>query len=312
MIPVADLEEAGPPAHAGAPDAQERGARRAKTPPGTEVGPAQAPRRSPPPNVPPEPLVAAAERTRRRRRRDEDDDEYDEPLEHPAQSPQTMHGRRSRSRRSDRARARALRPVRPTAGRARRSGRRRRDRTARAPKPSAGACSPTNARAGTRPRRHRAEGTHHRDGRGPRDPGARRRARFPPPAPAPPAPPAVPAESHAQAQQGDIVAVPPLVRAEAMRYTATLRALHETRRQQKQVVAVLARVATSTRAARQRGGNVTCSDLRGRRRPNRAKPCRRSGSRNASAPPMSSASRPTSAAMPLLPVNARVPVGNVR
>jgi hypothetical protein len=55
----------------------------------------------------------------------------------------------------------------------------------------------------------------------------------PSPVPAPPpAPPAAPAESHAQAQQGDIVAVPPLVRAEAMRYTATLRALHETRRTQ--------------------------------------------------------------------------------
>jgi len=32
--------------------------------------------------------------------------------------------------------------------------------------------------------------------------------------------------------QGDIVAVPPLVRAEAMRYTATLQALHELRKQQ--------------------------------------------------------------------------------
>jgi hypothetical protein len=40
---------------------------------------------------------------------------------------------------------------------------------------------------------------------------------------------------HAQAQadgQGDIVAVPPLVRAEAMRYTATLQALHDLRKQQ--------------------------------------------------------------------------------
>jgi hypothetical protein len=34
------------------------------------------------------------------------------------------------------------------------------------------------------------------------------------------------------AQTGDIVAVPPLVRAEAMRYTATLQALHDLRRQQ--------------------------------------------------------------------------------
>ena len=34
------------------------------------------------------------------------------------------------------------------------------------------------------------------------------------------------------APQGDIVAVPPLVRAEAMRYTATLQALHDLRRQQ--------------------------------------------------------------------------------
>jgi hypothetical protein len=33
-------------------------------------------------------------------------------------------------------------------------------------------------------------------------------------------------------QQGDIVAVPPLVRAEAMRYTATLQALHDLRKQQ--------------------------------------------------------------------------------
>ena len=32
--------------------------------------------------------------------------------------------------------------------------------------------------------------------------------------------------------QGDIVAVPPLVRAEAMRYTATLQALHDLRKQQ--------------------------------------------------------------------------------
>jgi hypothetical protein len=39
--------------------------------------------------------------------------------------------------------------------------------------------------------------------------------------------------SHEEAQpQGDIVAVPPLVRAEAMRYTATLQALHELRKQQ--------------------------------------------------------------------------------
>ena len=57
-------------------------------------------------------------------------------------------------------------------------------------------------------------------------------APVPAPAPAPVAPPQAPAESHAQAQQGDIVAVPPLVRAEAMRYTATMRALHETRRTQ--------------------------------------------------------------------------------
>ena len=36
----------------------------------------------------------------------------------------------------------------------------------------------------------------------------------------------------APAQSGDIVAVPPLVRAEAMRYTATLQALHDLRKQQ--------------------------------------------------------------------------------
>jgi len=51
----------------------------------------------------------------------------------------------------------------------------------------------------------------------------------PAPAPAPAPVPQAPAESHAQAQRGDIVAVPPLVRAEAMRYTSTMRALHETR-----------------------------------------------------------------------------------
>jgi hypothetical protein len=39
--------------------------------------------------------------------------------------------------------------------------------------------------------------------------------------------------AHEDAQpQGDIVAVPPLVRAEAMRYTATLQALHDLRKQQ--------------------------------------------------------------------------------
>jgi hypothetical protein len=36
----------------------------------------------------------------------------------------------------------------------------------------------------------------------------------------------------APGQSGDIVAVPPLVRAEAMRYTATLQALHDLRKQQ--------------------------------------------------------------------------------
>jgi hypothetical protein len=42
-----------------------------------------------------------------------------------------------------------------------------------------------------------------------------------------------PRGTHEDAQpQGDIVAVPPLVRAEAMRYTATLQALHDLRKQQ--------------------------------------------------------------------------------
>jgi hypothetical protein len=46
-----------------------------------------------------------------------------------------------------------------------------------------------------------------------------------PSAPAPQPPPTAPARS-------DVASVPPLVRAEAMRYTATLQALHELRRQQ--------------------------------------------------------------------------------
>jgi hypothetical protein len=65
----------------------------------------------------------------------------------------------------------------------------------------------------------------------------------PAPSPVPAAPPqpvpmqaphAVPMQSAPEAQPpaGDIVAVPPLVRAEAMRYTASLRALHEARKPQ--------------------------------------------------------------------------------
>jgi len=55
----------------------------------------------------------------------------------------------------------------------------------------------------------------------------------PPTAPAaPPIPVAVSGPSPAPGQPSDIVAVPPLVRAEAMRYTATLQALHDLRRQQ--------------------------------------------------------------------------------
>jgi len=46
-----------------------------------------------------------------------------------------------------------------------------------------------------------------------------------PSAPATQPPPTAPARS-------DVASVPPLVRAEAMRYTATLQALHELRRQQ--------------------------------------------------------------------------------
>ena len=52
-----------------------------------------------------------------------------------------------------------------------------------------------------------------------------------PPA-APPVPAAVSGPPPAPGQPRDIVAVPPLVRAEAMRYTATLQALHDLRRQQ--------------------------------------------------------------------------------
>ena len=57
----------------------------------------------------------------------------------------------------------------------------------------------------------------------------------PPPQPAPaPAPPPVapPAAAPMPTHPNDVVAVPPLVRAEAMRYTATLQALHDLRRQQ--------------------------------------------------------------------------------
>jgi len=54
----------------------------------------------------------------------------------------------------------------------------------------------------------------------------------PTPAAAPPAPVAVSGPPPAPGQPSDIVAVPPLVRAEAMRYTATLQALHDLRRQQ--------------------------------------------------------------------------------
>ena len=49
---------------------------------------------------------------------------------------------------------------------------------------------------------------------------------------APPAAPPAPAAVSGSGQPSDIVAVPPLVRAEAMRYTATLQALHDLRRQQ--------------------------------------------------------------------------------
>ncbi len=59
------------------------------------------------------------------------------------------------------------------------------------------------------------------------------RAAAPPPAPAPAPPaPAPAAAPPAPNLPSDVVAVPPLVRAEAMRYTATLQALHDLRRQQ--------------------------------------------------------------------------------
>jgi len=54
----------------------------------------------------------------------------------------------------------------------------------------------------------------------------------PAPAAAPPVPAAALAAHPAPGEPNDIVAVPPLVRAEAMRYTATLQALHDLRRQQ--------------------------------------------------------------------------------
>ena len=92
-----------------------------------------------------------------------------------------------------------------------------------APKPNVGAASPTSARPGARPRRHRAEGAHHRDEQrihAIRRVGSARTSQEQ-------------AQAQAQGQApGDIVAVPPLVRAEAMRYTATLQALHDLRKQQ--------------------------------------------------------------------------------
>jgi hypothetical protein len=54
----------------------------------------------------------------------------------------------------------------------------------------------------------------------------------PAPVAAPPLPAVAPGPTAAPGPTSDIVAVPPLVRAEAMRYTATLQALHELRRQQ--------------------------------------------------------------------------------
>jgi len=65
-------------------------------------------------------------------------------------------------------------------------------------------------------------------------PAAPRASAPPPPPPIPAAPPpmAAPGPPPAASQPSDIVAVPPLVRAEAMRYTATLQALHDLRRQQ--------------------------------------------------------------------------------
>ena len=65
-------------------------------------------------------------------------------------------------------------------------------------------------------------------------PAATPRVSAPPPTPAvaPPAPAAAPAPLPTPGLPNDIVAVPPLVRAEAMRYTATLQALHDLRRQQ--------------------------------------------------------------------------------
>ena len=159
-----------------------------------------------------------------------DEDEYDEPLEYPAQSPQTM-------------RSAAPAPDGPTVLELVRSDRFGRLRAELAEAVAAAEIALLRAEA-ERWRvlaDERAQALERADtalkalttalgsGLAIQAPAP---SPVPAPAPAPPAPPVAPAESHAQAQQGDIVAVPPLVRAEAMRYTATLRALHETRRQQ--------------------------------------------------------------------------------
>jgi len=228
MIPVADLEDAGLQPTLVHPTL--KNAVRAQPPQAPKPARPKA-KAKPAPQRPPEPLVAAAdEHDDDVDDVDEDDYEYDEPLEHPAQSPQTMQ-------------AAEAEPDGPTVLELVRSDRFGRLRAELAEAVAAAEIALLRAEA-ERWRvlaDERAQALDRADtalkalttamgaGLAIQAPAP---SPVPAPAPAPPAPPAVPAESHAQAQQGDIVAVPPLVRAEAMRYTATLRALHETRRQQ--------------------------------------------------------------------------------
>jgi hypothetical protein len=226
MIPVADLEEAGLQPTLVHPTL--KNAVRAQSPNAAKSArPKVAPEPKAAPKVVPEPLVAEAAEQEA-----ETDEGDDEPLEYPAQSPQTMQSAAPaadgptvlelvRSDRFGRLRAELAEAVaaaeiallRAEAERwrvladERAQALDRADTALKALTTALGAGLAIQAPAPSP---------------------------VPAPAPAPPAPAAAaaPAESHAQAQQGDIVAVPPLVRAEAMRYTATLRALHETRRQQ--------------------------------------------------------------------------------
>ena len=125
---------------------------------------------------------------------------------------------------------------------------------------------------------------------------------------------------HAQAQadgQGDIVAVPPLVRAEAMRYTATLQALHDLRKQQNRWWQFW-RSVSSRRPRRACGGLALLRQRHPQERlrapPHRASataPCapgRASRAHHRSGAPRTR----RNAATLLLPVNASVPVGKRR